>query len=390
MSDIKKLLTVMNQHHASDLYITADSAPAFRINGVVRTAGDRSLTDKDTAALAFTLLSNEQKNEFLDQNELNLALVYEDLGRYRCNIFRQRGAIGMVIRRIVTDIPSMEELNLPSVFRDIVMSKRGLILVVGATGSGKSTTLASMIDYRNRNEAGHIITIEDPVEFVHFHKKSLITQREVGVDTVSYKNALKNTLRQAPDVILIGEVRDVETMEAAVTFAETGHLCLATLHSNNANQALERVLNFFPPERHRQIYLQLSLNLNAVISQRLVKTKTGGRSAAVEIMRDSPLIKDLIKRGEVDLIKEAIEKGTTMGMQSFDMHLYRLFADGAITKEEALRNADSENNLRLKIKVNDENAIEEEPSGSAVFGNKKKAGTVKEEAGTGSQLRLEN
>ena len=386
MSDIRKLLLVMNQHNASDLYITAESAPAFRINGVVRPAGDRVLNAEDAQALVLSVLDKEQKEEFHKENEYNLALVYDDLGRYRCNAFRQKNQVGMVIRRIVTEIPSLEELNLPEVFKEIIMTKRGLILVVGATGSGKSTTLASMIDYRNRNEAGHIITVEDPVEFIHMHKKSLIMQREVGIDTKSYHAALKNALRQAPDVILIGEIRDRETMDAAITFAETGHLCLATLHSNNANQAIERVMNFFAPERHKQIYLQLSLNLCGVISQRLVKIKGGGRVAAVEIMRGSPLVKDLLRKGNVDHLKEAIEKGSTMGMQSFDTHLYRLYSEETISQEEALRNADSVNNLRLKIKFSDEQAIDEESS--AFKKNTLEEGTPKKKEALKSEQRL--
>ncbi|MBM4298198.1 MAG: PilT/PilU family type 4a pilus ATPase, partial [Deltaproteobacteria bacterium] len=273
------------------------------------------------------------------------------VARFRVNIFQQRGSVGMVIRRIKADPMTLADLALPPVISDISMSKRGLVLVVGATGSGKSTTLAAMIDHRNVNEAGHIITIEDPIEFVHRHKKSIISQREVGFDTLSFQAALKNTLRQAPDVILIGEIRDTETMEAAITFAETGHLCLATLHSNNANQAIERVMNFFPIERHAQIYLQLSLNLRSIISQRLVRSVDEKRVVAMEVLTDTPRIRDLIKKGDVDILKEAMEQGVAEGCQTFDQALFALYKDGKISLEQALVNADSANNLRLKIKL---------------------------------------
>lgn len=360
--DIRKLLTVMNEHDASDLYITVDSPPSYRVNGVVRPAGNRCLEPEETEALAISIMTERQQREFEANNEQNLALYYSNLGRFRVNVFRQRGCIGMVIRQIKSNIASMDDLDLPAVLKEVAMTKRGLCLIVGATGSGKSTTLAAMIDYRNTNQAGHIITIEDPIEFVHVHKKSLVTQREIGVDTESYHIALKNALRQAPDVILIGEIRDTTTMEAAITFAETGHLCLATLHSNNANQAMERIMNFFPPERHRQIYLQLSLNLRAIVSQRLVRSVDGNRVAAVEILLGSPRVKDLIHRGEVAEIKEAMEKSTTIGMQSFDQHLFQLFQEGKISLEEALRNADSANNLRLRVKLAENPSLEEKSS----------------------------
>jgi twitching motility protein PilU len=283
--------------------------------------------------------------------EMNLALALPGVARFRVNIFQQRGSVGLVIRRIKADPVTLAELGLPAIISEIAMSKRGLVLVVGATGSGKSTTLAAMIDHRNINEAGHIITIEDPIEFVHRHKASIITQREVGFDTLSFQAALKNTLRQAPDVILIGEIRDSETMEAAITFAETGHLCLATLHSNNANQAIERVMNFFPIERHAQIYLQLSLNLRSIISQRLVRSVDEKRVVAMEILTDTPRIRDLIKKGDVDVLKEAMEQGVAEGCQTFDQALFALYKDGKIDLEQALVNADSANNLRLKIKL---------------------------------------
>jgi twitching motility protein PilU len=283
--------------------------------------------------------------------EMNLALYYKDLGRFRVNVFRQRGNVGLVFRHIKAEIQSVEELGLPPIIKDLAMTKRGLILVVGATGSGKSTTLAAMIDHRNSVSPGHIISVEDPIEFVHPHKKCLITQREVGFDTLSFHNALKNTLRQAPDVILIGEIRDTETMEAAITFAETGHLCLGTLHSNNANQAIERIMNFFSVERHQQIYLQLSLNLRAILSQRLVPSLDGRRAPAIEIMLDTPRIKDLIKKSEIDTLKEAMEQGVEEGCQTFDYVLFTLYKEGKISLEQALINADSANNLRLKIKL---------------------------------------
>jgi len=367
--DIRKLLTLMVEHDASDLYITVDSPPSYRVNGVVRPAGDRSLLPEETMQLAHSIMSEKQQRDFEESNEQNLALYYTSLGRFRVNVMRQRGCIAMVIRQIKSQIPTLDDLRLPTVLRDISMTKRGLCLVVGATGSGKSTSLAAMIDHRNLNQAGHIITIEDPIEFVHIHKKSIVTQREIGVDTANYQAALKNALRQAPDVILIGEIRDTETMEAAITFAETGHLCLATLHSNSANQAMERIMNFFPAERHKQIYLQLSLNLRAVVSQRLIKTVDGNRVAAVEVLLGSPRVKDLIHKGQIAEIKEAMEKSSTVGMQTFDMHLFELYKTGVISLDEALRNADSANNLRLKIKLSENPSLEEDKT-SAAFGAK--------------------
>ncbi len=362
MLDIRKLLAVMVEHDASDLYLTVDSPPCYRVNGVVRPAGNRSLTPEETEALAVSIMNERQQREFDRDNEQNLALYYPTLGRFRVNSFRQRGCTGVVIRQIKSNIPTIDDLGLPPVLKDVAMTKRGLVLIVGATGSGKSTTMAAMIDYRNTNQAGHIITIEDPIEFVHMHKKSLITQREVGIDTMTYHAALKNALRQAPDVILVGEIRDLETMEAAITFAETGHLCLATLHSNNANQAMERIMNFFQPERHRQIYLQLSLNLRGVISQRLVRTLEGNRIAAVEILLGSPRVKDLIHKGEISELKEAMEKSQTVGMQTFDHALFSLYQEKKITLEEALKNADSANNLRLRVKLSEDRVTDERTS----------------------------
>lgn len=354
MLDVSKLLTVMAEHEASDLYLTVDSPPMYRINGMVRPAGNRCLSTEDTKALAYSLMNDKQQREFEETNELNLALYFPALGRFRVNVFIQRACTGLVIRQIRSDILTLDDLELPQVLKDIAMTKRGLVLVVGATGSGKSTTLAALIDYRNLNSAGHIVTIEDPIEFIHSHKKSIVTQREIGVDTASFQIALKNSLRQAPDVVLIGEIRDEETMEAAITFAETGHLCLATLHSNNANQAMERVMNFFPPERHSQIYLQLSLNLRGIVSQRLVKRVDEGRVAAIEILLDSPRVKDLIHKAQIAELKEAMEKSTNVGMQTFDQALHDLYKAGKITLEEALKNADSANNLRLRVKLAEE------------------------------------
>ncbi|MCS6896347.1 MAG: PilT/PilU family type 4a pilus ATPase [Nitrospira sp.] len=349
--DVRSLLRVMVDHEASDLYLTVDAPPIYRVHGSTQPTDAPPCTNDQLEALALALMRGQQRGEFEEKMEMNLALYYKELGRFRVNIFRQRGNVGLVFRHIKAEIQTIDELQLPPIVKDIAMTKRGLVLVVGATGSGKSTTLAAMIDHRNTVQAGHIVTVEDPIEFVHQHKKSIVTQREVGFDTLNFQNALKNALRQAPDVILIGEVRDTETMEAAITFAETGHLCLATLHSNNANQAIERIMNFFPQERHTQIYLQLSLNLRAIISQRLIPSLDGRRVPALEIMLDTPRIKDLIKKAEVDTLKEAMEQGYEEGCQTFDRVLFQLYKDNRISLEQALINADSANNLRLKIKL---------------------------------------
>lgn len=349
--DVRSLLKVMVDREASDLYLTVDAPPIYRIHGVTQQTDAPPFTNEQLEALALALMRGQQRSEFEEKMEMNLALYYKELGRFRVNIFRQKGNVGLVFRHIKAEIQTVEQLQLPPIIKDIAMTKRGLVLVVGATGSGKSTSLAAMIDHRNTVHQGHIITVEDPIEFVHQHKKSIITQREVGFDTLNFQNALKNTLRQAPDVILIGEIRDTETMEAAITFAETGHLCIGTLHSNNANQAIERIMNFFPVERHAQIYLQLSLNLRAIISQRLIPSVDGKRVPALEIMLDTPRIKDLIKKAEVDVLKEAMEQGVDEGCQTFDHVLFQLYKADKITLEQALINADSANNLRLKIKL---------------------------------------
>ncbi len=349
--DVRSLLRVMVDREASDLYLTVDASPIYRIHGATQPTDTPPFTNEQLEALALALMRGQQRSEFEEKMEMNLALYYKELGRFRVNIFRQKGNVGLVFRHIKADIQTVEQLQLPPIIKDIAMTKRGLVLVVGATGSGKSTSLAAMIDHRNTIHQGHIITVEDPIEFVHQHKKSIITQREVGFDTLTFQNALKNTLRQAPDVILIGEVRDTETMEAAITFAETGHLCIGTLHSNNANQAIERIMNFFPVERHAQIYLQLSLNLRAIISQRLIPSVDGKRVPALEIMLDTPRIKDLIKKAEVDTLKEAMEQGLDEGCQTFDHVLFQLYKANKISLEQALINADSANNLRLKIKL---------------------------------------
>ncbi|GKS63116.1 twitching motility protein PilT [Nitrospira sp.] len=349
--DVRSLLKVMVDRESSDLYLTVDAPPIYRIHGVTQQTDAPPFTNEQLEALALALMRGQQRSEFEEKMEMNLALYYKELGRFRVNIFRQKGNVGVVFRHIKAEIQTVEQLQLPPIIKDIAMTKRGLVLVVGATGSGKSTSLAAMIDHRNTVHQGHIITVEDPIEFVHQHKKSIITQREVGFDTLTFQNALKNTLRQAPDVILIGEIRDTETMEAAITFAETGHLCIGTLHSNNANQAIERIMNFFPVERHAQIYLQLSLNLRAIISQRLIPSVDGKRVPALEIMLDTPRIKDLIKKAEVDILKEAMEQGVDEGCQTFDHVLFQLYKENKITLEQALINADSANNLRLKIKL---------------------------------------
>jgi twitching motility protein PilU len=350
-TNLRELLEEMVRQDASDLYITVDSPPMYRVEGVTFPTGERRYSPEETETMAMSLMSETQKRYFNRRWEMNLSISYPNLGRFRVNIFRQRGYFGMVFRHIKIYIRTIDDLALPQIFKELALVKRGLVLVAGRTGSGKSTTLAAMIDYRNTNSSGHIVTVEDPIEFVHNHKMSIITQREIGIDTHGYASALKHTLRQAPDVILIGEIRDVETMEAAIDYAETGHLCLSTIHANNANQAIERIMNFFPSERHRQIYLQLSMNLKSIISQRLVPSVQGTRVAAVEILLDSPRVKDLIHKGQVDLIKEAMTQGVVDGMQTFDLSLFDLYKQGILDFETAIGYADSANDLRLRIKM---------------------------------------
>ena len=349
--NVRELLAEIMRLKASDLYLTADSPPMFRVEGVTRSVSDKILSAQNVEEIANSIMSEKQKAAFAEQMELNLALYFPDIGRFRVNIYRQRGCVGVVIREIRMDIPSIDDWNLPSILKDISMTKRGLVILVGGTGTGKSTTLAAMMEHRNTHATGHIITIEDPIEFVHPHKKSIVSQREIGMDTHGYQNALKNTLRQAPDVILIGEIRDSETMEAAIAFAETGHLCLTTLHANNANQAIERIMNFFPPERHDQIYFQLSLNIRAIISQRLIPTVDEKRVAAIEILIDSPRVKDLIMKKRIDTLKEAMAQGSHEGMQTFDQAIFDLYKSGRISYESAVIYADSANDLRLRIKM---------------------------------------
>jgi twitching motility protein PilU len=349
--NLRDLLEEMVRQDASDLYITVDSPPMYRVEGVSYAWGEQKYSPEETETMAMSLMSETQKRYFNRRWEMNLSISYPNLGRFRVNIYRQRGYFGLVFRHIKIHIRSIDDLGLPQVFKELALVKRGLVLVAGRTGSGKSTTLAAIIDYRNTSATGHIVTVEDPIEFVHNHKMSIISQREVGIDTHGYASALKHTLRQAPDVILIGEIRDVETMEAAIDYAETGHLCLSTIHANNANQAIERIMNFFPAERHRQIYLQLSLNLKAIISQRLVPTLDGTRVAAVEFLLDTPRIKDLIHKGQVDLLKETMAQGTIEGMLTFDQSLFDLYRQGIIDFDTTIAYADSANDLRLRIKM---------------------------------------
>jgi len=346
------LLKLMRSKGASDLFITTDFPPAIKIDGKLTPVSNQSLSAQHTKELARSIMNDRQAEEFEASKECNFAVSPPGIGRFRVNAFVQQGRIGLVLRTITTEIPSFDQLKLPAVLKDVAMTKRGLVIFVGGTGSGKSTSLAAMIGYRNENSYGHIITIEDPVEYVHQHKNCIITQREVGVDTESWHAVLKNTLRQAPDVILIGEIRDRDTMDYAIAFAETGHLCMATLHANSANQALDRIINFFPEERRQQLLMDLSLNLRSFVSQRLIPHKSGkGRAAAVEIMLNSPLISDLIFKGEVHGIKEIMSKSRELGMQTFDQALFDLHETGQISYEDALRNADSVNDLRLQIKL---------------------------------------
>ena len=361
------MLSKVVEYGGSDLFISADFPPSIKHQGLMKPLGQQNLPSDQTKLFAYSLMNEKQRLEFETELECNFAINVPNVSRFRVNVFQQQLHVGMVIRTITAEIPNFTKLQLPTSLKDVIMEKRGLVLVVGGTGSGKSTSLAAMIDHRNENSAGHIITVEDPVEYVHKHKKSMITHREVGVDCHSWHNALKNTLRQAPDVILIGEIRDTETMEHAIAFAETGHLCLGTLHANNANQALDRIINFFPDERRNQLLMDLSSNMKAIISQRLVRTEDGrGRRAAVEIMLNTPLMSDLILKGNFHELKEVMSKSRELGMQTFDQALFDLYNQGAIAYEEALRNADSVNELRLQIKLKSSRANPQLSSNSAL------------------------
>jgi twitching motility protein PilU len=346
------LLKKMVEKGGSDLFITTGFPPAIKVDGEIHRATDKVLAPDESAVIVRTIMNDKQAREFDATKECNFAISPQGIGRFRVSAFIQQGAVGAVLRQIITQIPTIDELDLPEGLKDVVMTKRGLVIVVGATGSGKSTTLAAMVGHRNANSRGHIMTIEDPVEYVHPHDQCVVTQREVGVDTESWGAALKNTLRQAPDVIMIGEIRDRETMEFGIQFAETGHLCLATLHANSANQALDRIINFFPEEKRNQLLMDMSLNVQALISQRLIpRDNQEGRVAAMEIMLKSPLISDLIFKGEVVQIKEVMAKSNRLGMKTFDQALYDLYEEGKIGYDDAMRNADSKNELRLRIKL---------------------------------------
>ena len=353
--DFDSLLKLMVHKNASDLFITAGIPPSMKVNGKITPVAKGSLTPDQAKQIVFGIMNEDQQHDFNATRECNFALSRSGIGRFRVNVFQQRNQVGMVLRKIEVNIPTFADLRLPDILKELAMTKRGIILFVGGTGTGKSTSLASMVDYRNTNSHGHIITIEDPIEYVHQHKGCIVTQREVGIDTNTFEDALVNTLRQAPDVILIGEIRHRETMEHAVAFAETGHLCLATLHANNSNQAMDRIINFFPEDRRSQLLMDLSLNLKAVVSQRLIPTMDGqGRRAAVEVLLNTPLMADLILKGEIHEIKSLMKKSGELGMRTFDQALYELYKNGEITEEEALRNSDSPNEVRLMIKLGDQ------------------------------------
>ncbi len=350
--EIEKLLRLMVEKSASDLFITAGMPPSIKVNGKVLPVTKATLSPEQAREMVLSVMNDEQRKEFVSTKELNFAVSARGVGRFRASAFYQRNLAGMVLRRIETRIPTPEDLRLPEIIKQLALSKRGLVVFVGATGTGKSTSLAAMIGHRNRHTTGHIISIEDPIEFMHQHNKCIVTQREVGIDTASFEAALKNTLRQAPDVILIGEVRSRETMEHAIAFAETGHLVLCTLHANNANQALDRIIHFFPDERHDQLFMDLSLNLRGIVAQQLIPTPDGrGRRACIEVLLNTPLVADLIRKREVHKIKELMSRSRELGMQTFDQALYELYAEGSITYEDALAHADSSNDLRLMIKL---------------------------------------
>jgi twitching motility protein PilU len=361
--EIESFLHAMVKHSASDLFLSAGAVPGIKIEGKTRRLGDRALGSQDVRQLAYSMLNDKQIAEFERDLELNMAIALQSLGRFRINLYRQRGSVAMVVRYIKSEIPSIEQLNLPPILKELIMEPRGLILVVGSTGSGKSTTLASMIDYRNEHTTGHILTIEEPIEFLHSHKKSIVDQRELGLDTHSYHNALKNAMREAPDVILIGEIRDAETMKHAIAYADTGHLCLSTLHSNNANQTMDRIINFFPDSAHHQLFQDLSEHLKAIISQRLIPTVDGKRVPAVEILIRTPYVADLIAKRDVDSLKDAMKEGAQAGMQTFDQALLRLYEEGRISEQEALAHADSRNDLGLAIRSTRPRGAHDAPEG---------------------------
>ncbi len=388
--DLQAMLKILSSQDGSDLYLSTGAPPCAKFNGVLKALSGEPLKAGAVADIADAIMDGAQKEEFERELEMNLAISLNGVGRFRINIFKQRNEVSIVARNIKLDIPRFEDLKLPEVLLKTVMEKRGLVLFVGGTGSGKSTSLAALIDYRNRNSGGHIITIEDPVEYVHRHKKSIINQREVGVDTRSFHAALKNTLRQAPDVILIGEIRDRETMEHALAFADTGHLAISTLHANNANQALDRIINFFPEDRRPQLLNDLGNNLKAFVSQRLVKTTDGKRRAAVEVLLGTPTIRDLIKRNEFAEIKEIMEKSRNLGMQTFDQALIELVNEGAIDEEEAVKNADSANNVRLKLKLYRETPAAPVPLAQAAPPAEASPPKTAEPADWGLELKLED
>ena len=357
--EFEKLLRLMVEKGGSDLFITAGVPPSMKVNGRILPVTKNPMAPEQTRETVLSVMNEQQRRELAETHECNFAISARGVGRFRVSAFYQRNLVGMVLRRIETQIPSIDELKLPEVLKQLALVKRGLVLFVGATGAGKSTSLAAMIGHRNKNSQGHIISIEDPIEFIHQHQGCIVTQREVGIDTESYEVALKNTLRQAPDVIMIGEVRTRETMEYAVAFAETGHLCLATLHANNANQALDRIIHFFPSDRHQQVWMDLSLNLKAIVAQQLVPTPDGkGRRAVIEVLLNTPLVADLIRKGEVHELKPLMKRSTEQGMQTFDQALYQLYSNGEITYEDALAHADSANDLRLMIKLGSETDAE--------------------------------
>jgi twitching motility protein PilU len=351
--DIGYFLKLMVDKGASDMFLTTGAPVNIKVEGKLYPLGNTGLPSGMVKKIAYSLMDEGQVPQFERDLELNMALAVKEAGRFRINVFKQRGEVGMVIRSIRSVVPSIEELQLPQVLKEIIMAPRGLVLIVGSTGSGKSTTLASMIDYRNSNVSGHILTIEDPIEYLHKHKQSIVNQREVGIDTHAFHSALKNAMREAPDVIMIGEIRDTDTMEAAISFSETGHLCLATLHSNNADQTLERILNFFPESAHKNVLMNLALNLRAVISQRLVIGKDGRRMPATEVLLNTPLIRDMIRRGQIHEVKDAMDRSLQEGMQTFDQSLYRLYKEGQITLDECLNKADSRDGLALKIRLSE-------------------------------------